>query len=494
MLLDIKNTIKQSAIYGLSRISLKFVSFILTPVISIYFTVAEYGVLDRFERIWQIILGISLFGMETALLRWYTLTEEPQKKKSFIFSITVFLISINFILIFISVVFSKQFSNIIFGTEVYYRIIIYTFLIACFEGLMVIPLTIIRAQNKPFKYFIITITAALISMFLQLYFLLYSNNKLEGIFISKFIAPLLTFLIIIPYLIKNISWHFDIKDLSEVIKFSFPLMLTSIVSTILLSANRFILGFIGKSVEVGLFSLASNISGIITFILISPFQLAFNAIFWQKLKDANASRFFTKSVTYSFLFYVWGALVLSLLIPYIIKIYIPKSPEYWQAENLVPILSFSLVFYGMLTIVYMSYHHAKRNDLIFYFQSGILIFNILLNYILIPIFGMYGASAATFVSNLILIVIMYFFSRNYYFIKYETSKLIYIFLTASIIIVFFYSIKIELKWVDITLRILASISFPFLLYFLNIYEVVEISSAKSLLKKYLKINGKQTGK
>lgn len=488
MLQDIKNTIKQSAIYGLSRISLKFVSFIITPVISIYFTVSEYGVLDRFERFWQIIFAVSLFGMETALLRWYTLTNDKEDKKSLIFTILIYLAAINVIMIFIGFIFSDSLSTLIFDDPIYSKIIIFTFIIACFEALMVVPLSLLRAENKPGQYLLITITGTIMTLLLQLYFLIYSSNKLEGIFISKFIAPCLTFLFLIPFLISRTSFKFNFLKLKELISFSFPLMLTGVISTLLNSVNRFILGFIGKPDDVGLFSLASNISGILTFVLISPFQLAFNAIFWQKLKDSNAARFFTKSVTYSFLLYVWGALVISLLIPYIIKIYIPTKPAYWESQKLVSILSMSLVFYGMLTISYMSYHHAKRNDLIFYFQCGALVLNIVLNYLLIPIWGMFGAAFSTFISFYLLIFFMYNFSKKFYFIRYESLKLYVIFVLAGIIIFVFQYFDIQPKWLDITLRITTCSVFPLILILLKIYETIEIQTAKNIIRKYFKIN------
>ncbi len=488
MLQDIKNTVKQSAIYGLSRISLKFVSFILTPVISIYFTVSEYGVLDRFERFWQIIFAVSLFGMETALLRWYTLTENKDEKKSLIFTILLYLAGLNIVLVLIGSIFSASLSQIIFDNRGFANIIVLTFLIACFEALMVVPLSLLRAENKPGKYLLITIAGTVIALVLQLYFLIYTNNKLEGIFISKFIAPCLTFLVLLPFLLKRMSLKFSLRHLKELLAFTFPLMLTGVVSTLLNSVNRFILGFIGKPDDVGLFSLASNISGILTFVLISPFQLAFNAIFWQKLKDSNAARFFTKSVTYSFLLYVWGALVISLLIPYIIKIYIPTKPAYWESQKLVSILSMSLVFYGMLTVSYMSYHHAKRNDLIFYFQCGALVLNIILNYLLIPFWGMFGAAISTLVSFYLLIVFMYYFSGKYYFIKYESLKLYVIFILAGFIIFVFQYFEIQPKWLDIILRLLACVSFPLLLLPFRIYEKIEIQTAKKIINRYLKLN------
>ena len=261
-------------------------------------------------------------------------------------------------------------------------------------------------------------------------------------------------------------------------------MLTSIVGTLLNSVNRFILGFLGQPEQVGLFSLASNISGIITASLIAPFQLAFNVIFWQKLKDSNAARFYTKSMTYSVFLYIWGAIGLSLLIPYAIKIYIPSNTAYWNCTDLVPILSLSLVPYGMTVISYMSYHYAKRNDLIFYFQAGALVINIVLNYLLIPYFQMYGAAMATFISFLLLISAMYLFSKRFYFIQYEVSKIVVMMLTAVVLLLIFYFVKIEPRWIDIIVRIIISLSFPLLLLIFKQYESVEINTIKSLIKRY----------
>jgi O-antigen/teichoic acid export membrane protein len=488
LLQDIKNTIKQSAIYGLSRISLKFVSFIITPIIAKYFTVSEYGVLDRFERFCQIIFAISLFGAETALLRWYTLITEESKKKSFIFTTLLFLIVINLFLIFIGNIFANQLSVLIFDSDIFHKVVAYTFLIACFEALMVIPLSILRAQNKPKLYLVITLSSTTIALLLQLYVLFNLPNKLEGIFISKFIAPAFIFITLLPFLVKNINLHFDTKLLREVINFSFPLMLTGVITTLLNSVNRFILGFVGQQDDVGLFSIASNISGIITFLLISPFQLAFNVIFWQKLKDENAGRFYTKSMTYSVFCYIWSAICLSLLIPYVIKIYIPTNTAYWKSTDLIPILSMSLVFYGMLTIAYMSYHHAKRNDLIFYFQTGALLLNIALNYLLIPNFRMFGAAFSTFISFGILIIIMYFYSKKFYFIKYESLKIFLMMVVGFLLIYSFSVFKIDVKILDITLRLLACILFPIILYFLRIYEQNEIYVFRNFIRKHFKIN------
>ena len=83
MLEDIKHTIKQSAVYGLSRISSKAVSFILLPIITYRLSVAEFGIYVRIDALWQILLGVILFGIENGVIYRYLEIKEGYRRKRF---------------------------------------------------------------------------------------------------------------------------------------------------------------------------------------------------------------------------------------------------------------------------------------------------------------------------------------------------------------------------------------------------------------------------
>lgn len=485
MLKDVKNTIKQSAVYGLSRISIKLVAFVLFPLYSIYFSVEQYGIIVRGEIFWQLLQSFMLYATETAIIRWYSLVEDSEKKKSLIFSVFSFVFLLNLVFLVLSFSFPGNLSLIVFSTPDYEFVIKVCLLVGMFETLIGIPLVMLRIKEKSIMYVFIVVLETVLSLFLQIYFITSTDYGLIGIFISKFIASIIVFVLLVPSMLKSFSFRIDFKLLIDVLKFSFPLMIASLVSSMFNSQDRFILGYLTDSKEVGLYGLGYNIAGILTFVFISPFALAFPVIFWKKIRDENAQRFYTKSMTYSFLIFLFGAIVLSLIAPHFIKVF-ARNPDYWLSKNIVPFISFSLVFYGMQIIGVMSFYHEKKTNIVLLIFILSSITNIIINLILIPFFGMYGAAISTFISYLISTILIYQFSKKYYFIKWENTKLIIAMTTGIALVIPFYLFNIENLLLSITLKIAAMILFPIILYLFHFYEEIEILTVKQFARKLIK--------
>ncbi len=243
MIQDIKNTVKQSAIYGLSRVSFKLIAFILFPLYSIYFSVDQYGIIVRGEIFWQIIYSFMIYAAETALIRWYFLIEEG-KRKSLIFTIFIFISIINLLIVIASFIFSSNIAFLIFNSSSFNNIVLYCGLISFFETALAVPLVILRIKERAFAYSISVIGETLISLALQFYFILKTNNKLEGIFISKVIASIFIFLILSPILLKNIKLSINYSLLKEISYFCLPLMLASLISFLFNICCGFCLDFV----------------------------------------------------------------------------------------------------------------------------------------------------------------------------------------------------------------------------------------------------------
>ncbi len=422
MLKDIKNTIKHSAVYGISRIATKLVSFILLPVYSINFSIADYGIISRIETLWQILWAVFIFGFEAGIIRWYSKIENPDEKKKFLFSVTAFLAVINFIFTVCLYLGSDFFSNLIFKTGGYSNLIFYASLIATMEAFIFIVFLLIRINEKAFMYSFFSVLIALLNLLIQLYYILYTENKLNGVFIAKIISPAIILLILLPYYFKFLKAGLDYKNLRKLIIFSFPLMIASVLSALLNQSDRFILGYLATSADVGLYSLAYNICGLLNFLVIAPFALSFTVISWKKLNTENALRFFTKNVTYLFFAVTFLALALSLATPDLIKIF-TLNKDYWSAKDLIPWIAIAMPFYGISTIGFFSFYVSDKTTYILYFILASLILNVLLNLILIPLFSAYGAAVSNFISFLLLCYLNYKYSRKNYFFEYEWAKI-----------------------------------------------------------------------
>ncbi|MCI0449604.1 MAG: oligosaccharide flippase family protein [Chlorobi bacterium] len=484
MLHDIKNTIKQSAIYGLSRISTKLVAFILLPLLTLNFTVAEYGIYVLTESLWQILWAVFLFGFESGIVRWYLELQDELKRKRFLFSVSVFLFVFNLILILIIYGFSPQFSLLIYGNISYARLVVYSSLIAAVEAFSFIIFLLLRIEEKAKTYSIFAILITLISLLLQVYFLQYTNIKLEGVFISKIIAPLLIILTLFPYFLKHIRFGFEKKLLKDLLKYSFPIMAASLVIALLNQIDRYILGYFTNLTDVGIFGLANNIAGLISFLIISPFSLAFTVLSWKKLNDENAKRFFTKTTTYLFLAVIFISAAISLFTPHLIKVFTLKT-DYWIASQYVPLVILAMPFYGIHFIGVFSFYVTKKTKYVLYSYLAALLIKILLNLVFIPSFSVYGAAIVNILSFFLLSWLIYIFSKKNYFFAYEWLKILEMIFAYALIVFPFFYFNFEDRLIEIILKVIALAVFPFLLYILKFYEPIEIKSMKGFINKHL---------
>jgi O-antigen/teichoic acid export membrane protein len=343
----------------------------------------------------------------------------------------------------------------------------------------------LRIEERVKTYSTLAVLSTVISLLLQIYFLQYTQIKLEGVFIAKIIAPLSILVILLPYIVKHLKIGFDKTVMKALLKFSFPIMVAGLIMTLLNQVDRYILSYLTDLTKVGIYGLAYSISGLVNFLIISPFVLSFTVISWKKLSDANAKRFYTKSITYLFLAVIYFSIFVSLFTPHLIKIFTMKT-DYWTASAYVPWVILAMPFYGIHFIGVFSFYVTKKTKYVFYSYTIALFSNIVLNFIFIPLLGIYGAALVNLFSFALLTISIYFFSRKNYFYDYEWFKIIKVLISYSFLVFPFFYFSFESRALEIALKCAAFIIFPFLLYIMNFYEKVEIQSIMGFLRKYLR--------
>lgn len=487
MLADIKNTIKQSAVYGISRIAAKSISFILLPLYTAIFTSQSIANINLLESLWQYLFTICLLAFETSIITFCAPEKEKDKVKKTIF---IFFVILSFnAALFVSAgyFFSGSISSLLLKDTSLSEVTFYCFLISSFESLLVIPLTIARLHSNAKLYTIITVSNLLINFVIQLYFLVSLNKGFEYIFIAKFAAPGILLVLLVPYILRNIKPYFSGEILKQIFKFSFPLMLASLLAMLLNTVDRYILvDFVTKS-QIGIYTIGYSIGSVTNFFIVSPFVLAFNVISWKKFTDENSARFFTKSATYLYFAMTFFSLLISLFIPELIQIFI-RNPDLWSSVNIIRIILFSNAVASLYYIIIQSYYFKKRTDIIFYVFTFCLIFNIAANYFFSRYFGIYAAAYISVLSYLLLLVISYNTAKKLYFIKFENFKIIQLSIGYIILTLLAIYVNLDNFWINILIKLLLLALFPFLLFVSGFFEQIEKNYIKGFFLKYLKIN------
>lgn len=487
MLKDIKATSKHTFIYALSNVSVKLVGLLLIPIYTNpdYLSRAEYGMLAVLEATVQLIVGILTLAMTQSLIRWYWDSEYKNQQKSIFYTSFSFLLFAIIIFWAFSIPFSDLASQITFGSTKFTYVFKLVFLISGFRVLNNQILALARIQLKSSIYTVVTILKLLVILGFTLYFLLVLDRSVKGVWEAALIGEVLIFIVLIPYAYKNSEFRFNKKILGEMLNYGFPLMLASISGILLVVADRYMLNFISGLEQTGIYSLGLRIANTLKIVISTSLLFALQPLRMKKMNSPDAPRFYSKIFTYSSFIFVYAILALSLFSLEILKV-ISSSTDYWESANLVPILSFALLFGLMKDNVVIGLSITKKTKII----GGLIvitsIFNIILNAALIPLFGIYGAAGSTLFSQILFFLLIYYSSQKYYSVPYEKSKNL-ILVAVSIVFVLLSLVIADLDtYLRVSIKLLMIVIFPFVLNYFNFYDAIEKEVLLKIMQSWLK--------
>ena len=483
MLKDLKNTIKQSAFYGISRIAAKTISFVLIPLYTAKFSSEAVANINLLESVWQYLFIICMFSFETTIVFFCASEKNLTRRKSLLFNFFTLLVINSVMILLIGIFCAGSLSEFILQGSVYKNVIFYCFLISVFESLLIMPMTIARLNDRPSLYLIITVSNLVINLLLQIYFIVVLNYGFEFVFLSKFIAPLIMFFVFIPYVLKNVNFNIDTAEIKQILKFSFPFMIATLLSLLLNTVDRFILAEFVSKQDVAIYTVGYSIGSVTNAFILSPFTLALNVIFWKKINEDNFRRFMTKTSTYLFFTMISASLIVTFFISYAIKIFV-RNEALWPAENIIPFILFSNCFVALFLFPSHDFYYTKKTNVILYIMAICLLFNFVMNLIFIQYFGIYASAVITIFSYLLMLMLGYLYTKDYSFTKFEYKKIALLSVLFVLFSAIVFTINIQNLYLDIIIKILLIFSFILILYILKFFEPVEIERIKGFFNKY----------
>lgn len=483
MLKDIKNTLSQSAVYGLSRVATKLVSFILIPLYTSVFSSEVIANINLLESFWQYLFTVCMFAFETAIVNFCTSNKDMTARKRILFNFFSMLVFNSLVFIIAGFIFPEQISSYILKESGYGNVIFYCFLISAFESLLIMPMTISRLNSKPILYTVITVSSLLINLILQLVFILKFNLGFEYIFMAKFIAPAAVFIITLPYVIKYLEINFDFKEIKTLLKFSFPLMLAMLTSLLLNSVDRFILSDYVSKLDVAVYTTGYSIGSVTNAFILTPFNLAIQIIFWKKINDDNFRRFMTKSSTYLFFSMIFISLVLSFIIPYAVKLFV-RNEALWPSMEIIPFILFSNCFVALFIFPSLDLYYKRTTGIILFIIFICLAFKVITNILFIKSFGIFASAVITVISYILMIILGYIYTKKFSFTKFEIKKIAMLSVLFMIFVYASFLLNPAGMLTDLALKTLMIFIFLFLLYILHFFEPIEIERIKGFFNKY----------
>lgn len=322
----------------------------------------------------------------------------------------------------------------------------------------------------------------IINVSLNVIFIVYLQKGVRGIFSANAWASAITFFLLIPVLIKQISFKFYWNDFKELLRFGLPYLPSTLAVVALDLVDRFILEKMAGLEVTGIYNAGYKL-GTFMALFVTAFRFAWHPFFLSTSKQENAKEVFSKVLTY---FTTIGAaifLVISLFIDELVRLqlfgFTIFGSDYWDGTKIVPIILVSYLIYGMYVNFVVGIHLEKKTQYLPLITGAGAGVNILANIVLIPKFGMLGSAYATLLGYVVMTSMLYFFARRFYAIQYEFGRLFKVAVVVAVIFYFGYSFRGS--W-EMVIKFALLLGFPVLLFIAGLIERKEIDKLKGLLR------------
>ncbi len=381
----------------LGSLALGLVSF---PIFTRVFSVAEFGRIDLVQRIVLLLVAAGKMGLQNAALRFYDARQflrEPAAVRRYYSTMFLGVISTStgVALLFLAV---TRFGGAASPGGSFAKLIYFIAALALLRavGSVLYAFLRIEERTKAFNAAALATRAATVAAVCAL--LPWTGRVAETYFtgatvVETGLALTLTLLLVRRGAVSLGS--FDRSLLTAGIAFGLPLVVYESAFTLLGSADRFLVQHYLGANALGFYSVAYGLAQHANELLVTPLSLALIPIYmrlWTSEGGEKTSEFL--SVTFN-LFLLAAAAILAVAAataPDVVLLL--ASPKYRGAERLIPALLGGLLVYTMHVFLAAGLLIHKRSLLMACVLTVSAGFNIGLNCLLLPRFGLMGGAIA----------------------------------------------------------------------------------------------------
>ncbi|MGM0792400.1 MAG: flippase [Bacillota bacterium] len=272
----------------------------------------------------------------------------------------------------------------------------------------------IHAHQKAKISSIIRMSSYVITSGLKIFLVFMNGTVLQYSIIFTLDAIIIGLALMIAYFKfrnEHSSWKFNIQYAKNILSQSWYLILSGLMITLYMRIDQVMLGSMIDATEVGVYSAAVKIAEMWYFVPMAIITSFKPVIMTNKIEN-NAS--YLKSIQILYSIVTWTGILfgLGILIFSDTIVNILYGAQYIEAADILSISVWAGTFamLGSARSIWLISEGLQRFTLV-YTIAGLII-NIVLNSILIPILGAYGAAIATLVSQIANILVLIIFKET----------------------------------------------------------------------------------
>ena len=441
---SLKLIVKSSVFVFIGILLSKILFYFYRIIIAREFGPTIYGTFSLALIVFLFVISISSFGFFEGLLRFVPLCRGTKKINNirYIFKFSVWVLTLSSLFFGLILFFSSEFISINIFHEPNLVIFLKILAIALpFYVIASVLLCLIRGFEKIKVYSLISdFFQTLIKLIIFILFI-FLGLKVSSIPLSYLVGVIAVFFVAyiycrykLPDLFKKyiLKKEMKIQIRKNFLLYSIPLVFSSILYDIFGYTDSLVIGLIKGPSSVGFYNAAFPIASLISFFPLLFLQILSPIITREfSRKKIDIIRELSKQVQkwiliinlpfFSLIFLFSGAFINILF-----------GSQYMAAEQTLRILSIGFLFYSMTQILENLILVIGKSKIFLINIIILSVFNLILNILLIPKYGISGAAFSTTISYILLSIILFFQVKNYINIIPIRRKMLQILISVAI--------------------------------------------------------------
>ena len=441
----------ETAIYGVSSIVGKFLNWMLVPMYTrVLATESDYGIVTNLYAWTALLMVILTYGMETGFFRFMNKKEIALPMR--VYATTLFSIALTSVL-FVVLIFSALTpisDSLGYGSNPEFVGMMSG--IVAVDAFCCIPFAFLRYQGKAVRFASIKLFNIFLNIVLVLFFLLacpwlYDHTpvlvdwfyipdyQVGYIFVANVITSLVTLVLLFPDMIPGLREKASFVLLKQMLAYSFPILILGIAGIFNQTADKILFPFLFEDKEMantqlGIYGACFKIA-VVLVMFTQAFRYAYEPFIFAKNKDDDSKKSYSEAMKYFIIF----ALLIFLAVMFYIDIFKHIVPvSYYPGLRVVPIVMLGEFFFGIYFNLSFWYKLIDQTQWGAYFSTIGCVATILIIVLFAPTYGYMACAWASFVSNLVMMLLSYFIGQKKFPIQYDLKSVI----TYSVLATVFY--------------------------------------------------------
>ena len=432
--MNLKSLAKDTALYGLVSIVGRFLNYLLVPVHTYMIPAASggYGVVSNLYAYTALFLALLTFGMETTLFRF---ANKPDTDDRMVYSNALRMVG-GVVMGFLAIVFLllKPISGSM-GYAAHPEYVGMFALITGQDAFQAVMFSRLRQQRRPIRFVALKFAFIIPSILLNLFIFLVMPKvpALQGIFeqfnygvglifLTNLVCTTLVTLLFIPE-IRGIAYGFDKAMAKEMLRYSWPLLLLSLVGVLNQVADKILLPKLmpGEDgmVQLGIYGACVKIAMIMS-LLTQAFRYAYEPIVFADNKDKNSPATLADGTKYFIIFTLLAFLAVVVYMP-VLQRFVGEG--YREGLGVIPIVMMAEIFMGVYFNLSFWYKLTDQNWWGAIMSAIGVAVMVAVNVIFVPKIGYWACAWGGFAGYGTSMLLSWFIGQKKYPIPYDLKSI-----------------------------------------------------------------------